>query len=91
MAQRAIKKTTPGTIPLHWTLVAPLVVAMATRLRIALDSPHDLLWLHPWDFLLPQSIAWTAHVPVGTALIALAFRNHLAVAAQAEPAPTQQS
>jgi hypothetical protein len=73
MARRAIKKTDFGTILLHWTLVALLVVAVATGLRIALDSPHDLHWLHAWDFLLPQSIVWTAHVPVGAALVALAF------------------
>jgi cytochrome b subunit of formate dehydrogenase len=71
--RRAIKKTDFGTILLHWTLVALLVVAVATGLRIALDSPHDLPWLHAWDFLLPQSIVWTAHIPVGTALIALAL------------------
>jgi cytochrome b subunit of formate dehydrogenase len=73
MARRAIKKTDLGTVLLHWTLVALLVIAVATGLRIALDSPHDLHWLHGWAFLLPQSIVWTAHVPVGAALIALAF------------------
>jgi cytochrome b subunit of formate dehydrogenase len=73
MARRAIKKTDLGTILLHWTLVALLVMAVATGLRIALDGPHDLHWLHAWDFLLPQSIVWTAHVPVGAALVALAF------------------
>ena len=72
MARRAIKKTDFGTILLHWTLAALLVVAVATGLRIALDSPHDLRWLHAWEFLLPQSFVWTAHIPVGTALIALA-------------------
>jgi cytochrome b subunit of formate dehydrogenase len=73
MARRAIKKTDFGTVLLHWTLVALLLVAVATGLRIALDSPHDLHWLHAWDFLLPQSIVWTAHVPAGAALIALAL------------------
>ena len=73
MGRRSIKKTDFGTILLHWTLAALLVVAIATGLRIALGSPHDLRWLHSWDFLLPQSIVWTAHIPVGTALIALAL------------------
>jgi cytochrome b subunit of formate dehydrogenase len=73
MARRAIKKTDFGTVLLHWTLVVLLVVAVATGLRIALDSPHDLRWLHALDTLLPQSFVWTAHVPVGTALIALAL------------------
>ena len=73
MARRAIKKTDFGTVLLHWTLVALLVVAVATGLRIALDGPHDLRWLHVLDFVLPQSIVWTAHIPVGTALIALAI------------------
>ena len=73
MARRAIKKTDFGTVLLHWTLVALLVVAVATGLRIALDGPHDLRWLHALDVLLPQSIVWTAHIPVGAALIALAL------------------
>lgn len=73
MTRRAVKKTDFGTVLLHWTLVALLVVAVATGLRIALDGPHDLRWLHAWDFLLPRSIVWTAHIPVGTALIALAL------------------
>jgi cytochrome b subunit of formate dehydrogenase len=73
IARRAIKKTDLGTVLLHWTLVALLLIAVATGLRIALDSPHDLAWLHSWDFLLPQSIVWTAHIPAGAALIALAL------------------
>jgi cytochrome b subunit of formate dehydrogenase len=73
MARRAIKKTDFGTVLLHWTLVGLLAVAVATGLRIALDGPHDLRWLHALDFLLPQSIVWTAHVPAGAALIALAL------------------
>lgn len=73
MARRAIKKTDLGTILLHWTLVALLVIAVATGLRIALDGPHDLRWLHALNVLLPQSIVWTAHIPAGAALIALAL------------------
>jgi hypothetical protein len=73
MARRAIKKTDFGTVLLHWTLVTLLIVAVATGLRIALDSPRDLHWLHGWAFLLPQSIVWTAHIPAGAALIALAL------------------
>ncbi|WP_088342744.1 MULTISPECIES: ethylbenzene dehydrogenase-related protein [Rhodomicrobium] len=72
MARRAIKKTDFGTVLLHWTLVALLVVAVATGLRIAIDGPRDR-WLSVLDPVLPQSIVWTAHIPVGTALIALAI------------------
>lgn len=73
MARRAIRKTDFGTVLLHWTLVALLTIATLTGLRIALDSPHDMTWLHGFDWILPQSIVWTAHIPVGTALIALAI------------------
>ncbi len=73
MARRAIRKTDYGTVLLHWMLVALLLVAVATGLRIAINSPHDLAWLHVFDFLLPQSVVWTAHIPVGAALFALAI------------------
>jgi cytochrome b subunit of formate dehydrogenase len=73
MSRRAIRKTDFGTVLLHWTLVGLLLVTVATGLRIAIDSPHDLTWLHALDFILPQSIVWTAHIPVGTALFALAI------------------
>lgn len=73
MARRAIKKTDIGTVLLHWSLVVLLVIACGTGLRIALDSPHDLLWLHQWAFLLPQETVWTWHMPAGSLLIALAI------------------
>jgi cytochrome b subunit of formate dehydrogenase len=73
MARRPIRKTDFGTVLLHWTLVGLLLIALATGLRIALDGPHDLAWLHALDFLLPQTIVWTAHIPAGAALIALAI------------------
>jgi cytochrome b subunit of formate dehydrogenase len=71
--RRAIRKTDVGTILLHWTLVGLLTVATATGLRITLDSPDAVSWLHAFDALLPQSIVWTAHIPAGTALTALAI------------------
>lgn len=73
MARRAIRKTDWGTIILHWALVVLLFIAVATGLRIAIDGPHDLAWLHSFDVILPQSIVWTAHIPAGTALFALAI------------------
>src|SRR5262245_46780242 len=73
MARRAIRKTDLGTILLHWTLVALLAIATLSGLRIALDSPHDMAWLHVFDAALPQSMVWTAHIPAGAALIALAI------------------
>jgi len=73
MSRRAIRKTDIGTIILHWTLVVLLFVAVTTGLRIAIDSPHDMTWLQIFDFVLPQDIVWTAHIPVGTALFALAI------------------
>ncbi len=72
MARRAVRKTDIGTIILHWTLVILLVIAVATGLRIAINSPHDLVWLHQFDWLLPQSVVWTLHIPAGTMLFALA-------------------
>lgn len=80
MARRAIRKTDYGTVLLHWTLVALLVVAVATGLRIAIDSPHGLAWRHVFDFVLPQSIVWTAHIPVGAALFALAISYTIYIA-----------
>ena len=71
--RRAIRKTDFGTILLHWTLVGLLTVAIATGLRITLDSPDGVRWLHAFDAFLPQSIVWTAHIPAGTALTALAI------------------
>jgi cytochrome b subunit of formate dehydrogenase len=71
MSRRPIRKTDFGTVLLHWTLVAMLVVTVGTGLRIAMDSTSELHWLRRFDAILPQDIVWTAHIPVGTALFAL--------------------
>src|SRR5262245_19244512 len=73
MSRRPIRKTDYGTIVLHWTLVVLLVVTVGTGLRIAIDSTSQLHWLRNLDAILPQSIVWTAHIPFGTALVALAL------------------
>jgi cytochrome b subunit of formate dehydrogenase len=73
MSRRAIRKTDFGTVLLHWTLVALLLVAVSTGLRIAIDSTSELHWLRHFDTILPQNIVWTAHIPVGTALFAVAL------------------
>jgi cytochrome b subunit of formate dehydrogenase len=73
MSRRAIRKTDLGTILLHWALVAMLIVTVGTGLRIAIDSTSELHWLRYFDTILPQDIVWTAHIPVGTALFALAL------------------
>jgi cytochrome b subunit of formate dehydrogenase len=73
MSRRAIRKTDFGTVVLHWTLVVLLLVAVATGLRIAIDSTSEVHWLRNFDAILPQSIVWTAHIPVGTALFGVAL------------------
>jgi cytochrome b subunit of formate dehydrogenase len=63
MARRAIRKTDIGTIILHWSLVALLAMTASTGLRIAIDSPYDMVWLQRLDFILPQANVWTLHIP----------------------------
>src|SRR5207237_10372852 len=49
-----------GTIALHWTLVASILVSLATGLRLAADDENN--WfarlLNP---ILPQGEIWTPH------------------------------
>jgi hypothetical protein len=77
LARRAIRKTDFGTIALHWTLVAALLVAVGTGLRIAIDSPYDVKWLHDFDAILPQTTVWTWHIPAGTILFGVTFAYSL--------------
>src|SRR5262249_56348422 len=56
------RKTDYGTVILHWTLVASLVVAFASGLRIATETP-DRVWVNVLDVVLPRSVVWTAHMP----------------------------
>ena len=55
------KKTDYGTIIFHWALAASIVVAVATGLRIATETPgHE--WLDVFDFFLPKAAVWTEHL-----------------------------
>jgi Ethylbenzene dehydrogenase/Prokaryotic cytochrome b561 len=73
MARRASQKTDFGTVVLHWTLVALLVVSIGTGLRIATVSSTDAGWLHALDELLPSTAVWTVHMPAAVALFGLAL------------------
>src|SRR5262249_31294827 len=66
-------KTDFGTVLLHWTLVALLVISIGTGLRIATVSPADMAWLHALDDLLPSNAVWTLHMPAAVALFGLAL------------------
>lgn len=66
------RRTDYGTIILHWILVGFLLIAIATGLRIAAETP-DRTWINALDSLLPQSTVWTAHLPAGVGLAAVAI------------------
>jgi hypothetical protein len=55
------KKTDYGTIIFHWALAASIVVAVATGLRIATETPGRE-WLNVFDFFLPKAAVWTEHL-----------------------------
>ena len=78
--RRPVRKTDYGTVFFHWTLVVLLVISVGTGLRIAIDSASELHWLRQFDMILPQHIVWTAHIPIGTALFALALSYAIYVA-----------
>src|SRR6266852_2408757 len=65
------RRTDYGTVILHWILVGFLLIAIATGLRIAAETP-DRTWINALDSLLPQSTVWTAHLPAGVVLAAVA-------------------
>jgi cytochrome b subunit of formate dehydrogenase len=71
ISQRAIKKTDAGTVFLHWALAIALIVLVLTGLRIAADSASNS-WLLAFDIILPKKIVWTAHIPAGIGLFAIA-------------------
>jgi cytochrome b subunit of formate dehydrogenase len=73
MSRLAVRKTDFGTILLHWALVGLLLISIATGLRIAIDSPYDMAWLHRLDPILPAANVWTWHIPAGSSLFALAI------------------
>ncbi|MDB5563189.1 MAG: hypothetical protein JWN11_2607 [Hyphomicrobiales bacterium] len=61
MARGRLPRTDFGTVLLHWLIVAFLVVAMATGLRIASDVP-GLGWLALFDSILPRENLWYWHL-----------------------------
>lgn len=65
-------KTDYGTIILHWALVASLVVALLSGLRIATETP-DHTWINLLDSILPRSAVWTAHMPAAVVLVTVAM------------------
>jgi len=65
------RKTDYGTIILHWTLVASLVVALLSGLRIATETPGHT-WVNLLDIVLPRSVVWTAHMPAAIVLVTVA-------------------
>jgi len=66
------KKTDYGTVILHWLLVATLLVAIVTGLRIATETP-DRGWLNALDLVLPKAAVWTHHVDAAVLLIAVSI------------------
>lgn len=56
---------------LHWLLVGSIVVATATGLRIATESPRHP-WLAQYEWLLPEHFVWTAHIASALVLVAAA-------------------
>lgn len=66
------RKTDYGTVILHWILVAALVMAFVTGLRIATETP-ERSWLNALDVILPQRSAWNLHMQAGVILLAVAI------------------
>jgi len=66
------RRTDYGTIVLHWMLVASLLVAFLSGLRIASETP-DRTWINLLDAVLPRSMVWTAHMPAALVLVTVAL------------------
>ncbi len=66
------RKTDYGTILLHWALVAALLVAFFSGLRIASEAP-DRAWINLLDVILPRSAVWTGHMRAALVLTAVAI------------------
>jgi len=66
------RKTDYGTIILHWLLVAAIVVAFVTGLRIATEAP-DRTWINWLDTVLPSSSVWVPHMQAAVVLTAVSI------------------
>jgi cytochrome b subunit of formate dehydrogenase len=66
------QKTDYGTIILHWLLVAALVIAFVTGLRIATEAPGRS-WINLFDAVLPRESVWMAHMQAAVALLAVSI------------------
>lgn len=77
--RRPAKKTDYGTVILHWLLVGALVVATATGLRIAGETP-DRGWINVLDLILPKAAVWTEHLQAAVLLIAISIAYAVYVA-----------
>ncbi len=71
LAPKPKRKTDPGTIALHWSLVATLSVCLTTGLKIAADGP-DAGLLGMIAAFLPASNVWFLHIVAGVGVMALA-------------------
>ena len=72
MGSTTNKKTDYGTVILHWLMVATLIVAIMTGLRIASEAP-DRGWINTFDLILPKAAVWTRHIEAAVALIAVSI------------------
>lgn len=66
------RRTDYATVILHWCLVAALVVAILTGLRIATESPGRA-WINSLDFVLPRRSVWVLHMQAAVSLIGIAI------------------
>lgn len=73
------RRTDYGTVILHLCLIAALVAAILSGLRIASESP-DRTWINVFDFVLPRHSVWTTHMKAAVAMIAIAFAYPIYVA-----------
>lgn len=73
------RRTDYATIILHWCLVAALVVAILTGMRIATETPGRS-WVEVFDLILPRQSVWTSHIQVALLLIAVAIAYPVYVA-----------
>jgi hypothetical protein len=64
MKIRRWPKSDLGTVLLHWSAIAPLVLLIGTGLRIASDDAA-MAWLLKFDVYLPREHLWLTHVSAG--------------------------